>query len=85
MRVEKFVNITNIIVDKHSISEQTFDLAKKLDSGIIKVEDLPPVKLIEDKGTFILTDGRHRITAYKLVGIKQIKGRYYERPNDISK
>lgn len=78
MRRVSFINLVNIVVDKHSISPQTFDLAKKLESGEITPEDLTPIKTVNQNGTHILKDGRHRVTAFKLVGLKQIKARYYE-------
>ncbi|MDC7249163.1 MAG: ParB/Srx family N-terminal domain-containing protein [Sphaerochaetaceae bacterium] len=67
-------------MDKHSISPQTFDLAKKLDSKEITPEDLPPVKLVYNmNGSYTLLDGRHRVTAFKLLGLEQIKSKYYEQ------
>lgn len=77
MRVVEFINIANVVVDRHSISEQSFDLAKKLDSGQIQPSDLTPIKVVLNKGAYVLKDGRHRITAFKLVGLKQIKAKYH--------
>lgn len=78
MRVTSWINIVNIKVDRYSISKQTFDLAQKIESGKINVNDLPPIKVFLNKqGTFILKDGRHRITAYKLLGLTKIKAKYY--------
>lgn len=79
MRKVAFINIVNIVVDRHSISPQSFDLAKKLEKGTITLEDLPTIKVVEKGGTFILKDGRHRITAVKLIGETRIKARYYKK------
>lgn len=79
MRVESWINICNIIVDRHSISQQTFDLALKIKLGEIKIEELPAIKLdMNSNGTYILKDGRHRITALKLLGEKRIKSKYFK-------
>lgn len=78
MRTVSQINIVNIKVDKHSISPQTFDLAYKIKEGLININDLPPIKLQYVNGTYVLKDGRHRITAFKLLGIKSIKSKYYK-------
>lgn len=79
MRTTSWVNICNIIIDRHSISEQTLDLAMKVKLGEIKTNDIPPIKLIMNKdGAFKLKDGRHRLTAFKLLGKKLIKANYYK-------
>lgn len=78
-RIEQ-INIKNIVVDKHSISKETFDLAYKIKTNKLSIEYLPPIKLeyIKD-GTYKLKDGRHRITAFKLLGIKSIKSKFYKK------
>ena len=76
LKVIEFINVINIKVDKHSISKETYDLAKKLDNNTLTPEDLPPIKVEYNKGTFILKDGRHRVTAFKLLGLKRIKARF---------
>tara|TARA_R110000796_G_scaffold154621_1_gene271313 strand:- start:2317 stop:2559 length:243 start_codon:yes stop_codon:yes gene_type:complete len=79
MRVIQFINTINIIVDNYSISPQTFDLASKIKSGQINIEELPPIKLVSHMdGSYRLKDGRHRITAFKLLGIKEIKSKFYK-------
>ena len=78
-RVTEQINLINIKVDRHSISKQTFDLAFKIKLGEINIEELPPIKLImNNKGAFILKDGRHRLTAFKLLGYKTIKSKYFK-------
>jgi len=79
MRITSWINICNISVDRHSISKQTFDLASKLENNEIFKDELPPIRVTLNKnGTFILKDGRHRVTAYKLLGLKTIKAKYYK-------
>lgn len=79
MRVVKEINLCNIIVDRWSISPETLDLCLKIKSGEVKIEDLPPIKVHWDGIMFKLTDGRHRITAMKLLGEKTIKAKYHEK------
>lgn len=80
MRIVKEINITNIIVDSHSISPQSFDLAKKIESGEYDTLTMTPIKLENlNNGTFRLRDGRHRITAFKLVGRKKILSKYFDK------
>lgn len=78
MRVIKQINLCNIEVDNYSISPQTLDLCMKIKSGEVKIEDLPPIKVHWNGIIFKLTDGRHRITAMKLLGETEIKAKYYE-------
>lgn len=79
MRTTKLINIKNIKVDNHSISPQTFDLAFKIKTCIIDIDDLPPIKLqCIGNGSYKLRDGRHRITAFKLLGKTHIKSKFYK-------
>lgn len=68
MRTIQKLPINLIIVDRHSITPQTFDLAKKLSTGFT----VPPIKVHRHGNKWILTDGRHRITAHKLCGMTEI-------------
>lgn len=78
MRVVKYIPIINIIVDSHSISEETYDLALKIDCGEIDIDKLTPIKVVMKDGSYILRDGRHRVTAFKLLGIKKIKAKFFK-------
>ena len=80
MRVVEYINVQNVIVDSYSISPQSYELALKLDCGEINYEDLPPIKVVMNKdGTYILKDGRHRMTAFRLLGWTKIKAKFYKR------
>lgn len=77
MRVVKPIPIANIIVDRHSLSPQTFSLAKHLESG----GHIPAVRVVAGAdGAYILRDGRHRVTATKLLGWTHIEARFW-RPD----
>lgn len=74
MRVVKDINICNITVDRHSLSKETLSIVDHLRDG----GEVPPIKVYKKGATFVLKDGRHRITAHKLLGLKQIKCKLYE-------
>ncbi len=69
MRIIKEIPIHNIKVDRFSISPETLSLVDFIRSG----GEVPAIKIQKLDGRYILKDGRHRITAYKLLGIKTIK------------
>lgn len=72
---------------KLPINAESFDLAIKLRTGQIHPEGLPPIKVsYRCDGRLHLDDGRHRIVAFKLLGIARIKadvrimrGRTYDK------
>lgn len=78
MRIRRFLPIGQIIVDRWAIGPQTFDLAAKLQIGF----QVPPIKVQDlGNGQFKIRDGRHRITAYKLLGRKEIEVTYGRVPS----
>lgn len=78
MRIISNIPISQIVVDRYSIVPQTLDLATKMINGL---HGLPPIKVYKahDSDKYILTDGRHRITAHKLCGKKEILCKYYDK------
>ena len=73
MRIIDFINISLIKMDRYPLNEKTLDLIKHLERG----GSVPPIKIARLKdGRFIIRDGRHRITAFKLMGRKRIKSKY---------
>lgn len=74
MRIIKEINIDQIIVDKHSVSKETLNIVDFIRKG----GKLPPIKVQKIKGQYKLKDGRHRITAYKLLGCKKIECKFFE-------
>jgi len=75
MRVVRAIPIQNIIVDRHSISPQTLSIAKHMESG----GSVPPIKVVCLNGSYILRDGRHRVTAAKLLGLTTIDAKFYKK------
>ena len=79
MRVEKEISIQQINMDHHPINPQTLSLVDYLRSG----GEIPAIKVQQiDNGRFRIKDGRHRITAFKLLGKQKIKAKYYERNSE---
>ncbi len=83
MRVTKLINISEIIVDKYSISPKTLALVDYIRNeegnhiGVCIL--LPPIKVQKlENGQYKLKDGRHRVTAFKLLGIKMITAKFYD-------
>lgn len=72
MRVIKNIPISNIVVDRIPL-DRTLSLVKHLEQG----GSVPPIKVEYKNGTYILKDGRHRVTAYKLLGRKFINAKFY--------
>lgn len=72
MRVIKDIPISNIVVDKIPF-KGILSLVKHLEQG----GTIPPIKVDYKNGTYILKDGRHRVTAYKLLGRPFISAKFY--------
>ena len=79
----KFINICNIKVDRYPLNPSTLSLIHFLEEN--GIEELPPIRVrLESNGQYMIKDGRHRVTAFKLLGIKQILAkvsREYKRGN----
>ncbi len=70
----RYINISNIKFDNIPINLDTLDLAMKIYMGQINPDDLPPIRVKKlPSGQYLIRDGRHRATAFKLNGLKQIK------------
>lgn len=72
MRVIKDIPISNIVVDRIPLI-RILSLVKHLEQG----GTIPPIKVDYKNGTYILKDGRHRVTAYKLLGRQFISAKFY--------
>ena len=67
----KLVNICNISIDKHPLNPTTLNLIDFI--RVYGISNLPPIRVkMSDDGVYIIKDGRHRVTAFKLLGIKEI-------------
>lgn len=75
MRVIEEIPIHLIKVDRFSISPETLSIVDHIRDG----GELPPISVQYFKdGTYKLKDGRHRITAHKLLGIRKIKAKFFK-------
>ena len=73
MKITKDILIESILIDKLPINPSVMSLVFFIMSG----GDIPPVKLqVSSNGGYKLRDGRHRICAYKLLGIKSIQAKF---------
>jgi len=69
MKHTEHILIESILIDKLPINPTVLSLVYFILSGGI----IPPIKLqICSDGGYKLKDGRHRVCAYKLLGIKKI-------------
>ena len=76
MRYDKvrYIHISNIKFDNIPLNPQTLDLAIKIHTGEIDPNSLPPIKvMLLPNGQYLIRDGRHRVTAFKLNGLDRIK------------
>ena len=73
MRITKELFISQIQMDHHPINPSTLALVKHLEGG----GKVPPihVQTLSD-GNYRICDGRHRITAFKLLGRRMIEAKY---------
>jgi len=69
--IEKLINISNIRIDSHPLNPSTLELIDFIRKN--GAQGSPPVRVkITENGVYMIKDGRHRVTAFKLLGIKQI-------------
>ena len=70
MKQTRHILIESILIDKLPINPSVLALADFIRGG----GEIPPIKLQRcSNGGFKLKDGRHRVCAYKLLGIKNIE------------
>jgi len=82
----KYIHICNIKFDNIPLNPQTLDLAIKLHNKEIVPISLPPIKvMLLPNGQYLIRDGRHRVIAFKLNGIKKIKAYIYKPYFDKNK
>lgn len=77
MRKTEMVNIGSIKMDRFPLNPATLNLIKYLEQG----GKVPPIKISSlGTGQYLIKDGRHRITAYKLLGKDYIKATFSPKP-----
>lgn len=70
----KEINISNIKVDNYPLNLSTLKLVDHIRKNGYK--NLPPIAVVLNKnGQYLIKDGRHRVTAFKLLEIKTIKAK----------
>lgn len=72
MRVIRDIPIGLIKMDRWAIQPATLALVKHIQSG----GTVPPIHVAWIVGGFKICDGRHRVTAYRLLGRKHISARF---------
>ena len=73
IRVEEYIDIGRIKIDRLPIGPTTLKYAKAIENGA----DFPAIKVAKrPDGLFEIRDGRHRWLAHKLCGRKAIKVKY---------
>jgi ParB-like chromosome segregation protein Spo0J len=77
MRIIRDVNVSSIKMDRYPLNKSTLNLIKYLESG----GSVPPIKIATlKKGNYLIRDGRHRITAFKLLGWEKIEAKFSIKP-----
>lgn len=73
----EFIPIKSIEMDHHPLNPSTLALIKFIESG----GSIPPIHICKKPfGGFKICDGRHRVTAFKLLGISEIKAKFSNTP-----
>lgn len=76
-RYTELVSIDLIRMDRYPMNPSTLSLIDYLRGG----GEVPAIKIAKHpKGGYIIRDGRHRILAHKLIGLKKIKAKFSEVP-----
>jgi len=73
MRQYKKIKIANIVIDRYPLNPSILGLLEHLKSG----GSVPPIHIQKiGNGQYKILDGRHRVTAFKLLGKKDILSRF---------
>lgn len=81
-RINKFIRVCSIEIDRYPINPTTLALVDHIRNG----GDVPPIKVArKSTGGFAIRDGRHRVTAHKLLGIEYIEARFSQQVMNSSK
>jgi len=72
-RVEQFINIQNIRIDRLPLNPSTLSLVDHIRNG----GDIPPIQVSKHpNGGYSIKDGRHRLVACKLLGKSTINAKF---------
>ena len=73
MRIFRLIPTRSVIMDRHPLNEDTMSLAEYLKAG----GAVPPIHVAKtEHGAYRICDGRHRVTAHKLLGRPWIMATY---------
>ncbi len=73
MKVEKMIHICSIKMDNYPLNPSTLNLIDFIRNG----GEVPAIRISKmSNGQFKIKDGRHRLTAYKLLGRKEILAKF---------
>jgi len=72
MKVESEILIESLIVDRLPVNNEVLQLVFFLMSGGI----VPPIHVQKVNDGWRVRDGRHRVAAYKLLGLKTINAKH---------
>ena len=77
IRTKGLIPISSIAMDRYPLNPSTLSLIEYLKKG----GEVPPIKVAKLKnGNYRILDGRHRVTASKLLGRKLILGKVSMQP-----
>lgn len=77
IRHVRLIDVKLIRMDRYPMNPSTLSLIDYLRTG----GEVPPIKVAtHPDGGYIIRDGRHRVLAYKILGIKKIKAKYSKLP-----
>jgi len=72
MRVVRELPISAIMIYRYPLCPRTLDLVRWMAGG----GSIPPIHVLKTPTGYRILDGRHRLTASKLLGRTHIKARY---------
>lgn len=77
MRVIEQIPVSQIQMDSWRIVPKTLGLIDHLRGG----GKVPPIKVYKNgNGQYVIKDGRHRVTAFKMLGRKKILAKFSTEP-----
>jgi len=76
-RIIESVYVGQIKMDRYPLNPATLSLIRYLEAN----GSVPPIKIVKLKsGGYRIKNGRHRITAFKMLGRKKIKAKFSTVP-----
>ena len=77
VRRSDLFDISLIKVDRYPMNIKTLNLIDYIRNG----GEIPPIKVVKlPKGGYMIKDGRHRLLAYRMLGLSKIKAKFSDVP-----